>query len=765
MKSVAASCSLGVALLLSCVLFSTEGCKKDPNVQKQKYLESGQRYAKDGKYREAGIQFSNALKVDRNFAAAHYEMSKVYLQLSNPMAAYQELMRTVDLDPSNVKARADLGSLLVAGGVPDRALDQAKAILAQDGNSSDGYALRAQAEVKKGDRPAALSDIQHAISIEPGRSSFHTTLALLQGTSGQPLESDQAKAELEKAVSLDPANSTARIALAGLLVKSGDRAGAEQQLQTAIQQAPKSVPLRAALAGLFIQEKDEARAQQTLQAAAADLPDDESAVSLLKDYDLHSNKLPEARTAYAQLSHDHPRSVPIRIANAQILLQSGEIGSAKSIVDDLSKTDSKNPQVELLNGFLLMRAGKNEEAYALMQKSVRNSPENVPLQIMLGRTAAVKGDLNTSEAAFHAAAHLDPSNLEAQRGLATIASGRGDSSLLSQVADATINLHPDYPEAYLWRGTASADRKEYAHAEADFQTARKLDPNSVAAVTLLGRLYLSEGKTAEGRNMLEETLRKDPNSMQALTFLMRSDIAAKQPQAALSRVQDAIRRSPGNAQLYTTLAMLELGLKNYPDARDAAARAMSMDSSDENAVQAYSQAQAALGGTDQAIGVWEKWATAHPADPKAPLILGTLEEARGDFPKAITNYKRTLDLKPNDPLASNNLAYLMVESGQNIDVALTHAQTARHGLPDSPNTADTLAWVYYYKGSYAAARDLLEDAAKQAPDNASIQYHLGATYAKLGDKSNAAVHLQKATTLAPDSKAGKDASAAAAKLG
>jgi hypothetical protein len=47
-----------------------------------------------------------------------------------------------------------------------------------------------------------------------------------------------------------------------------------------------------------------------------------------------------------------------------------------------------------------------------------------------------------------------------------------------------------------------------------------------------------------------------------------------------------------------------------------------------------------------------------------------------------------------------------------VDVALTLAQTARQGMPNSPNTADTLAWAYYYKGTYGFARDLLEDASR-----------------------------------------------------
>ena len=63
------------ALALSLALAFTTGCHRDPNKQKQKYLESGKRYADEGKLKEASIQFSNALKVDHNFAAAHYELS------------------------------------------------------------------------------------------------------------------------------------------------------------------------------------------------------------------------------------------------------------------------------------------------------------------------------------------------------------------------------------------------------------------------------------------------------------------------------------------------------------------------------------------------------------------------------------------------------------------------------------------------------------------------------------------------------------------
>src|SRR5580692_11549283 len=121
---------ISVMLVMSLTLAFTIGCNRDPNVRKQKYLESGKRFEASGKYREAAIQFSNALKVDKDFAPAHYELAKAYIQLGNPMPAYGELLRAVDLDPSNKQARIDLGNMFLAGHAGDRAAVQAKAVLA-----------------------------------------------------------------------------------------------------------------------------------------------------------------------------------------------------------------------------------------------------------------------------------------------------------------------------------------------------------------------------------------------------------------------------------------------------------------------------------------------------------------------------------------------------------------------------------------------------------------------------------------------------------
>jgi len=59
-------------LILTLIATTFTGCSRDPNVRKQKYLHSGQSYFEKGKYREAAIEFTNAIKIDPGFAEAHY---------------------------------------------------------------------------------------------------------------------------------------------------------------------------------------------------------------------------------------------------------------------------------------------------------------------------------------------------------------------------------------------------------------------------------------------------------------------------------------------------------------------------------------------------------------------------------------------------------------------------------------------------------------------------------------------------------------------
>src|SRR5713226_6115340 len=135
-----------VLVAIAIMLGVLSSCSRDPNVRKQKYLASGNRYYGRKQFREAAIQYQNALQADPRFVDAHYQLAQCYLNLGMGIPAYTELSRTIDLDPKNWKAHIDRGGLLVLGGDKDRhhALDEAQLVVSEQPNNADAHVLLAK---------------------------------------------------------------------------------------------------------------------------------------------------------------------------------------------------------------------------------------------------------------------------------------------------------------------------------------------------------------------------------------------------------------------------------------------------------------------------------------------------------------------------------------------------------------------------------------------------------------------------------------------
>jgi len=750
-----------VTLLLTLALLS--GCFRDPNVRKQKYLESGQRYSAEGKDREAVIQFSNALKIDKNFADAHYALAQAYAHLGALSAAFGELLRTVDLQPTNYKARIDLGNMLLAGGRIDDAQAQANAVMAAQPNNADLHALLARIAAKRGQKDVALTEIRRALELDPNEAALHETFAMLEV--GDSAQGSAVEAELKKSVALEPKSLNAKLLLAAYYVKNSRWAEAEQASRSAIATDPKNLSARESLAQVFLKQGNQAKAEDVLRQASNDLADNPQGVLMLANYYLESGQFDKARAEFAGLAAKYPKNLTVQEGYVRALLQVKDYATAQTVIAGLVKNNGKDPQVTALNGVVLLINGKTNDALTALQNAANSAPKDAFTQYWLGRAALAKGDSSLAEESFRQAFQLNPAGLNAQEELASMAAQRGDMNLLAEVAEKAIAASPRSPAGYVWRATVELNHNSPDKAETDLKTAMSVAPKNPEAYLALGQLRFAQKKYPEGAALLEQALQYDPNSVGALRGLVGYDLLRKQPDHALARLNAQIARSPKNSSLYDLLVQFQIESKNLDQAAATAQKSMQINPDDGDAVALYAQLQVQRGQTANAVTAWEQFSTAHPQNAHAFAILGVLEESRGDLRKAEAYYKKALQIQPREPVAANNLAYRMLQNGENVDVALTLAQTARQAMPNSTTTADTLAWAYYYKGTYGFARDLLEDAIKINPNSAAMQYHLGMVYSKLRDKNDAVIHLRKAMSLAPDSPTARDAQAALQGLG
>ena len=112
-------------------------------------------------------------------------------------------------------------------------------------------------------------------------------------------------------------------------------------------------------------------------------------------------------------------------------------------------------------------------------------------------------------------------------------------------------------------------------------------------------------------------------------------------------------------------------------------------------------------------------------------------ESYGRRHEATPLYEQILKLQPGNVMAMNNLAYTLAESGNDLDRALTLAQRARQMLPNNPDVADTLGWIYIKKNLPDSAVPIFRELTQKQPERATYHYHLAMALFQKGDKTSA----------------------------
>ncbi len=720
-------------LILTLIVITFTGCSRDPNVRKQKYLDSGQRYFEKGKYREAAIEFTNAIKIDPGFAEAHYQLAQTYLKVQEQGRAYQELARTVELQPENYSARVDMAELLIAHNDLQLAQTQVDWLLQHRPDDPKAHLVAAYLLAAGGDVSEAIAEIQKAITLAPSDADLHVQLALLLLKKGQP---DEAEASFRRAVELNPKAVSAWLMLGTYHQTRGGYGQAEQEFRQAIAVDPKNPEPRAALVRLFLAQGKKAEAEDYLKQVKRDFPDNSAGYRMLGDFYRTTGDLDKATAEYAALYQEHPKDIQVKKNYTQILIEKNRYDEARKLNDEVLKANPGDNEALLYRAHLLIVAGDTSGAIVALQTVIKSDPSNAEAHYQLGAAFQKSGEVENAKVEWLNAVRINPDLLEAQRSLALLAMRQGDMGALESATTQLIRLQPTSPEGYALRAVSRINRQQFAAAEQDVRKAIEVNPQSHLGYVQLGNLKFVQKQYSDSAKAYQDALVRDSNSTDALRGLMNTYVAQNQVDKAVAAANAQIAKSPNNGSFYFLLgSVLFRAKKDLNGAEAAFSRSVELDKNNSDAVIQLGQVQAAKGEIDQAIATYQQAVKDQPRVLELYTLLGGLYGSKRDWIKAQEAYQKTLALKPGDPVAANNLANVMLQNGGNLDVAMSLAETARRGMPDSPSVADTLGWIYFQKGVYGSAISMLQEALKlqektKAPDNANIHYHLGLAYLK-----------------------------------
>jgi len=727
-------------LVLALIAALLSACSLDPNVRKQKYVGSGQTYFDKGQYQEAAIEFTNAVKIDPGYADAHLLLAECYLHLQQLDRAYQELTRTLELRPEDYRTRIELINLLIQVRKFEEAQEQTDVLLKKRPDDSGVHALASSLLAAQDKIPGAIAEMQRTIALAPGRWEPHLSVALLEIKSG---DYSAAEVSFKKVVELNPKTMQPRLALGNFYQSQKLFDEAEKQFRDAMILEPNTLDPRKALAGLYLAEGRKADAEQVLEQAKRDLPHNPDSFLALSNFYFTVGNLDKSIAEYRALYLERPKDLQIKEKYIQLLIEAKRYDEARSLNDEVLRAYPKDDDALVYRGQMQISDGNVNDAAQTLQTLVKNSPNNIQAHYALGVALQRQGNLERAESEWREALRLNPDFLDAERSIADAAMLQGDMNMLEDAANQMVRLQPVSPDGYSLRALANINRKHYIAAEQDIRRAIEAAPQSAFGYAEMGNLRFAQKQYNDAAKAFQEALDRNANSIDALRGLVNVYVAEKQVDKAIAIINAQITKSPTNSNFYSLLgAVLFHSKRDLSGAEAALEKSAALDKHNYDAVIQLCELRAAKGETDRAIATGEQSLMENSRQPNLYVLMGRLYESKSGWKKAEDSYQSALALNSQNPVASNDLARVMLQRGENIDVALSLAQTARRELPDSPGIVDTVGWIYYQKGVYPLAISNLQEALKMQekknlPDNPDIHYHLGMAYEKTEQPASA----------------------------
>jgi tetratricopeptide (TPR) repeat protein len=289
-----------------------------------------------------------------------------------------------------------------------------------------------------------------------------------------------------------------------------------------------------------------------------------------------------------------------------------------------------------------------------------------------GAAQETAGNLQAALADFQNASDLDPTNLAILAQLAQVDLQLGHAADAERIANRAIVFHKDDAQAYVLLGQVYLGEKKIDQARAEFEKAAAIDPKNVEPIYQIANIYAQQKNPQMALRTVERALQLNPSDVQALIF--RAEMYGEEhDDTAMRRAfADALVAASTDEQKAAVLA------------READYYAGHHDDADAERV------------LKEAISRYPKVASAY-------LQYGDFLAARRRLADASTQWRRALDVEPDDPGALGRIGQYELEHGDT-NKAIGYLLRLTKVAPSAQSYA-LLGEAYSSARRYAQARE------------------------------------------------------------
>jgi tetratricopeptide (TPR) repeat protein len=768
-----------IALVLLAAL-ALVSCNRDPNVAKKRYVESGNKYFEKGRFKEASIQYRNAIKIDPRFGEAHYRLALTAMRLQPPddVGAARSLRRAVELipegDANRWEALARLAELYIRHAPPDDEASMKEAssfcdkLLQHDPNSFDGHRLTGdvhfhalagairhkQKDVFDQNLAAALAEYRRADSIKSGDPGVSTQLA-----SALALSNDLPGAEvLYRAVlNRDKTYRKAYEQLFQLLLAQKKFSDAEELLKSAYQNNPKQYDYLLTRARFYLfqnRRNDMLALLDQIKSKAGEIP---MVYATVGDFYVGVQDGDSAIREYREgVSKDSKNKTVYQKRIIDVLMRQGKRDEAAKLNAAILKENPNDNDCRGLAASFMVEKGDVVHAIVELQQVVSRGQndrfQNPVNHFNLGRAYYLNGDIDKARNEFTKAIELRADYLEARLALAQLQVTRREFADALKTALDILAIYPNDGTAKLIQSQALAGQNKFDESRQVLSAILKANPASAEAILQTGALAFQEKKYKEAEEAFRKAYELNPANLRALALEANTYVAENQPEKALQRLQTEIQKNPKNlalrgilANILGTLGRYGLAIQQYQQVLAAGPSPAAQGQLNFQIGELYRL----QGDFGTAINYFQAARKATPDDPRILTSLALALEQAGRWNEARTFYETALKANPNNAAVLNNLAFGMTEHGENTDQALQYAQRAKQLRPDLLDISDTLGWIHLKKNLPDSALEIFRGLVAAQPKHPTFHYHLAMALLQKGDKAHAREELKKSLELHP----------------
>ena len=735
------------------------GCNRDPKALGAKCVTTGNKYFKDGKFKQASILYRRGLQLNPRDPNAYYRLGLAELALQDYNDAARALQRACDLDPANDDAAVRLAGIYIAAfaGNPTNSqwtLSEARAlidrILKKNPRSYEGLRLEADVASVNRDPKTAIAKLREANDVRPWQPDTIAALMKAQAAAGNVSEAEKLGQEfLQHTKNFAPIYDLLYL----FFLHDSQTNRAEEILKSKIANFPADGNSRIELASFYYARKRRPEMEAALNSLRADSKSFPQADLFIGDFYFRIGEFNAAIEAYQQGEKFDPKSkagFEKRVAEA--MLASGRDQDAMQVVTALHQENPNDPEAAAMRASLLAKGNPQQvsEAIVELEALITKEPGNAILHWNLGRAYITKGDresLDKARQQFETSVNLKPDFMAARLALGQVQLASGHDREAVRVADEILRSNSNNVAAKLLRATALSKMGDLDKARDELAAIAHSGAESNDVRYRLAWIDFAQRHYSEAENGFQKlAAARDPRGWIGLADCKE---AQGQSAGAIQLLEHELEKQPDQYEIRVALADAEYRASRFADATKQLS-ALAANHPDTLDIQLrLGDAQNRMGDREAAIRTFRKARQLQPKSVPAAYGLALMLDMAGQTDQARAAYEDVLKIDPENPQALNNLAYIKADQGIDLDGALGLAQRALRGAPNDPNVRDTLGLIYVRKKLTGQALQLLRDLVSRAPEHPSYHLHLAMALYDAGDKEQAKKELATALTKKP----------------